>query len=155
MNPHDNTSKSLTEARVLELIRQSVRRQLAASFSSNLANILATDVPLFINNPGASNASLALALDAAFFDVVGGELTFIGSAAAPTQVYGETPSGTINGINDEFTLANAPTAGTLRVFLNGLRMREGSGNDFTVTGTTLTMLQIPETDDDLQVDYLY
>lgn len=52
-------------------------------------------------------------------------------------------------------LANAPVAGTLRVFLNGLRMLVGSGNDYTIAGSVITMEYNMKTNDQVQVDYEY
>lgn len=67
-------------------------------------------------------------------------------------VFNETPSGTINGSNTTFTIANTPTAGTVHVFLNGLLQRPTT--DYTISGTTITMINIPGTGDYLLVDYL-
>lgn len=69
-------------------------------------------------------------------------------------VFDETPSGTINGSNASFTIANTPTSGTLRVFRNGLRVLSGSGNGYTLSGTTITMTTAPTTGDSLRVDYM-
>jgi len=69
-------------------------------------------------------------------------------------VYDETPSGTINGSNADFTIANTPTSGTLRVFRNGLRVLQGSGNGYTLSGTTITMTTAPVSGDSLRVDYM-
>jgi len=52
-------------------------------------------------------------------------------------------------------LANTPVAGTVQVYLNGLRMLAGSGNDFTVTGSVITMEYLLKTNDQVQVDYEY
>jgi len=67
-------------------------------------------------------------------------------------VFNETPSGTINGTNATFTLANTPTSGTVRIYLNGLRQKLTT--QYTLSGGTITMLNIPGTGDDLIVDYL-
>ena len=69
-------------------------------------------------------------------------------------VFDETPSGTINGSNASFTIANTPTSGTLRVFRNGLRVLQGSGNGYTLSGTTITMTTAPNSGDSLRVDYM-
>jgi hypothetical protein len=70
-------------------------------------------------------------------------------------VENEIPSGTIDGVNDTFTIANSPVAGTLQLFKNGIRMREGAGDDFTISGATITFNagQIPITGDVLLADY--
>ncbi len=65
----------------------------------------------------------------------------------------EVPTGLINGVNTSFTLANTPISGTVRVYLNGLRQEEGSGKDYTISGTTITFSNAPATNDILFVDY--
>ena len=65
----------------------------------------------------------------------------------------ETPSGDINGVNTAYTLANSPVAGTVRVYLNGLRQEAGSGKDYTISGTSITFAVAPETGDILLADY--
>lgn len=68
-------------------------------------------------------------------------------------VYSEVPSGTINGSNTSFSLANTPIAGTVRLYLNGLRQRAGAGNDYTISGATITMLTAPLSGEYLEADY--
>jgi hypothetical protein len=65
----------------------------------------------------------------------------------------ETPTGSINGSNTTFTLANTPTAGTEEVFLNGILQAPGAGNDYTISGATITMLTAPLTGERLLVNY--
>lgn len=69
-------------------------------------------------------------------------------------VFGELPSGSINGSNTSFTTANAPVAGTVVVYQNGVRLNSGAGNDYTISGSTITMLAAPLAGDLLLVDYL-
>ena len=52
-------------------------------------------------------------------------------------------------------LANSPTAWTVRVFLNGLRMRAGTGNDFTISGDQITFEYNLHNNDTVDVDYTY
>lgn len=70
-------------------------------------------------------------------------------------VQGETPSGSINSSNTVFTVASAFTSGSLRVFLNGQRLKAGSGNDYQESAalTGFTMEYAPTTGDVLLVDY--
>src|SRR4029077_2174986 len=49
--------------------------------------------------------------------------TYLSAANIVTR---ETPTGTMNGANATFTLANIPTAGTEEVFLNGLLQEPGA-----------------------------
>lgn len=72
--------------------------------------------------------------------------------SAANFVTEEVPSGSINGSNVTFTLANTPTTGTVRLFLNGLRQRAG-GNDYAISGTTITMTTAPLTGEYLTGDY--
>lgn len=65
----------------------------------------------------------------------------------------ETPSGSVNSSNVTFTLANTPTSGSEEVFLNGMLLEPGSGNDYTISGTTITMLATPTTGEKIRVNY--
>lgn len=65
----------------------------------------------------------------------------------------EIPSGSINSANTTFTLANTPTAGTEHVYLNGILQESGAGNDYTISGATITMLTAPLTGEKLRVTY--
>ncbi len=66
----------------------------------------------------------------------------------------ETPSGTINGSNATFTLANTPVAGTEHLYLNGILQDSGAGNDYTISGATITALNVPISGDKLRVSYI-
>ncbi len=66
---------------------------------------------------------------------------------------GEIPSGIINGSNVTFTLSSAPQ-GEVMLFYNGQRLRSGAGNDFTMSGATITMAFAPTGSDVLMCDYL-
>lgn len=46
---------------------------------------------------------------------------------------------TLNGTNRQFTLDNTPEASSLIATLEGMALSIGAANDFTVTGTTLTL----------------
>ncbi|MEW6060351.1 MAG: hypothetical protein AB1600_00280 [Bacteroidota bacterium] len=66
----------------------------------------------------------------------------------------EVPTGAINGSNTAFTLANPPVAGSVVLYLNGIRLRSGAGNDYTISGVNITMLYAPATGDVLLATYL-
>ncbi len=74
-----------------------------------------------------------------------------------TAVVSETPTGTIDGSNPTFTLANTPAAGTLQLYKNGVRQRAGASNDYTLSAATITFKAgaIPESGDWLLADYNY
>lgn len=61
----------------------------------------------------------------------------------------ETPSGTLNGSNQTFTLAKTPRG--LIVTLNGVVQKQA--DDFTLSGRTITMTTAPESSDWLRVIY--
>lgn len=69
--------------------------------------------------------------------------------------WNETPSGSINSVNKAFTLAANPNpTGSLELRLNGLILRSGSANDFTLSGGTITMVLAPQTGDTLTASYV-
>lgn len=56
------------------------------------------------------------------------------------------PTGTINGANTTFTLSPTPaTASNVNCFLNGIQQQQGAGNDYTISGATITYLTAPPT----------
>lgn len=66
----------------------------------------------------------------------------------------ETPTGAVNGSNTSYTLANTPTTGSEMVFVNGVLMEPGAGNDYTISTNTITMLFTPQTGDKIRVTYM-
>ena len=78
------------------------------------------------------------------------------------RVLNEVPSGTKNGVNTSFGLANDFESGTLQLYVNGVRKTEGVGNDFVATesggpGTGFdgfTLAFPPIADDNLLADYV-
>ena len=69
----------------------------------------------------------------------------------------ETPTGTINGVNATFTLANSPSpAGSLLLFKNGQLMK-AAGADYTLTGNSIAFVSgaIPQTGDVLLAQYRF
>lgn len=56
------------------------------------------------------------------------------------------PSGSINGSNVTFTLSPTPAASAnVNCFENGLQQQQGAGNDYTISGATITYLTAPPT----------
>lgn len=84
------------------------------------------------------------------YDNGAGEFEWVSSSNATT----ETPSGTVNGSNKVFTASQTPLAGSLSVYLNGLYQEEGSGNDYVVSGSTITFVDAPETGDNIVITYI-
>lgn len=79
-----------------------------------------------------------------------------GTLGVSNFVWSETPTGTVNGTNAAFVLANTPTSGTLRVHVDGVRMNAGGSNDYTISAATITFNAgaIPQTGDVILCDYM-
>lgn len=77
-------------------------------------------------------------------------------AAVHVHAGNETPAGAIDGGNKVFILAFTPRAGSLQLFKNGLLMSEGGGDDYTVSGATITFAddQVPQTGDKMRAWYI-
>lgn len=67
-------------------------------------------------------------------------------------IFNEVPSGSVNSSNTSFTLANTPTANTVRVHLNGIRQKNTV--DYTISGATITFVSAPTTGNLILIDYL-
>ena len=78
---------------------------------------------------------------------------YINTGVGASFVDDEIPIGDIDGINVIFTLANTPVTNSLKLFLNGQKLL--NIDDFTYTGDTITMINIPHTGDSFTADYRY
>lgn len=68
-------------------------------------------------------------------------------------IYGETPNGAIDGLNRNYYTNNNYMAGTLSIFLNGLRQRTAA--DYAVLGQNGFQMNLaPFMGDTLSVDYI-
>ncbi len=65
----------------------------------------------------------------------------------------EVPAGTVNGVNTSFTLAFTPLTGSEHLYVSGLLMEPGAGNDYTISGSTLTLADAPLTGENIRVSY--
>lgn len=77
---------------------------------------------------------------------------FSSAGNVPEFVDIETPSGTVNGVNTTFSLGYTPVSGSVYLYLNGV-LQEGGGNDYTISGSTITMVSAPETGSKLRASY--
>jgi hypothetical protein len=68
----------------------------------------------------------------------------------------ETPSPAPNGVATVFTATGNAVPGSEQVYLNGVLMEPGAGNDYTVTNTplTVTFLFVPFPTDKIRITYL-
>jgi hypothetical protein len=114
-----------------------------------LANL--TSGYVYVGNSSNRPTGVALSGDATISNT--GVVTVASSIQRTAGfVYEETPTGSINGSNTAFTIANTPVAGSVRVYVNGLR--EKATTNFTVSGSTITMVTAPSTGDVLVVEYM-
>ena len=68
--------------------------------------------------------------------------------------FNEIPSGAVDGSNKTYTLTSVPKSGTLMFFLGGALQLEGTGNDFTLSSATITILNnAPPTGANLTATY--
>jgi len=75
--------------------------------------------------------------------------------AVPNFAVRETPTGLVNGSNVTYTLANTPVVGSEEVYVNGILQEAGAGNDYTISGATITMLTALVSGDKIRVCYRY
>jgi len=75
------------------------------------------------------------------------------SVVGHALVIRETPTGAINGVNTTYTLANSPTNNTEQIFLNGV-LQEPGGEDYTISGNSITFVDAPETGDRIRASYI-
>jgi len=86
---------------------------------------------------------------------VGDAVTETITGASGNESENETPTGTINGSNKVFTVANAPSpAASLRVYLNGA-FQTAAGEDYTLVGGTITFVNAPLSGSVLRAFYKY
>jgi len=79
-----------------------------------------------------------------------------GTMNSANFVVRETPSPAPNGVVTVFTATGNAVPGSERVYLNGVLMESGAGNDYTVTNTplTITFLFVPTPTDKIRINYL-
>jgi hypothetical protein len=76
-----------------------------------------------------------------------------GGTVSGTLIYGEVPTGTVDGANKNFTTAYTYRPNMLSVFLNGVRQRRT--NDYTETSNqAFSFVGAPSVGDILSVDYM-
>lgn len=69
----------------------------------------------------------------------------------PEMILGITPTGSIDGTNDTFTMPDSYISNTTVVYRNGLRQKEG--DDYSESGSTVVFTSPPPVGDSLLADY--
>ena len=123
-----------------------------SSVVADLDQDLSSDVVIQLTGEATSTNDIVKETATIFRNTGGGGGSGVGGLNTADFVAREIPSGTINGINTIFTIDNTPTY--LHVYVNGLLQDEGPSNDYTISGTTLTMVVAPPTDSKLLVSYI-
>jgi len=75
-------------------------------------------------------------------------------AVADSDIKVENESANCNGVTVAFNISSSPIANSVQVYLNGLLQEDGSGKDYTISGTTITFATAPETGDILIIHYI-
>ncbi|UXA06601.1 hypothetical protein KXD96_28115 (plasmid) [Mycobacterium sp. SMC-2] len=124
---------------------------------------------LSVTNTNGFNASIAnpttspaISIETTVTGIMKGNGTAASAAVAGTDYLApsslanrETPTGSLNGSNTAFTTANTPISGSEMLFLNGILLQAGSGNDYTITGNAITMALAPAATDRLEITYWF
>lgn len=103
------------------------------------------------DNTGWALITSSITLDTT--DLVFEEFTIRAPVTESNYVVRETPSGSANGSNTVFTLANGPVTGSESVFVNGILMQSG-GNDYGISGATITFVTAPNSGARVLASYL-
>jgi len=128
----------------------------------NLAWRDATIAPAFVaNKPAVSSYAsgdylLLLKADGTYAKIPAGSVgSGTGGGGTTTVItWGETPAGAIDGVNRSYTSASTYVAGSIAVYLNGVRQRKT--NDYTETSsTTFQMVNAPSIGDLMSIDYVH
>lgn len=127
----------MTAHRVLNPLRVSVDNT-AIGFAETL-NFTSSEFSLSFSGQTAS-VSLTAPSSSSYVSVV--------------PVWNEIPSGSVDGMNMTFTLTRAPIDNNVMLYLNGRLVREGSSNDYVLSGSALSMLTAPLEGDVLMSSYL-
>jgi len=132
----------------------------AAGGGGSVTTVSVVSANGFAGSVANATTTPAITLTTTITGVLKGNGTAISAAVASTDymapssfVVRETPSGAVNSSNTTYTLASTPLAGTEQVFLNGILQEPGAGNDYTISGGTITYLTAPVTGDRLRVSY--
>lgn len=84
-------------------------------------------------------------------DSLVGAVNELAAKSAGALYVRETTTGAVDGTNADFTISQAAYAGTLEVYLNGVL--QDPSDDYTESGTTITMVTAPLVDDKVRVKF--
>jgi len=100
------------------------------------------DLITAIAGSGLTATSGVLSVDAVTDNIVESDILF------------ENESANCDDVTTDFTLAQTPIVNSVQVCLNGLLQEDGSGKDYTLSGTTVSFATAPLTGDILLIHYI-
>jgi len=104
-----------------------------------------------VRNPGAVTTSAAASSGGSGG---GGGGTAAGTVTVNNYKVAQTPTETANGSTTQFTVPETFVAGTLMVFNQGVLMRIGADNDYTLSGRVVTFEEPPENEANILFSYI-
>lgn len=120
-----------------------LRPPMGAGFASSRAAV--------IDANGAIDGAAGSTADCLHVDGTSGPC---GSSSSITFIDGETPTGTLDGNNATFTLANTPSpSSSLALFRNGLLLNQGGDYILSANGITFQTGAVPQPNDILLASY--
>lgn len=118
------------------------------------ASIAAGDLPSGIDAAKIGSGTVSNTVFGYLAGVTGAIQTQIDAKISKGSFYvREELTGTINGSNTVFYLSGTPMSGKEMVFLNGIMQNAGAGNDYTISGSTVTFATAPIAGDIILATY--
>lgn len=129
---------------------------------SEVAINVANDSFAFMDNDDSDNtkretvADLITAIAGSGLTATAGVLSVdaITDNIVEADIQVENESANCDNVETEFTLSNTPIVNSVQVYLNGLLQEEGSGKDYTLSGTTVDFATPPISGDILLIHYI-
>lgn len=136
--------------------------------SGSTLNVIATDASILVNanDLAVQKSGSTLATDGSGLkvsdagitatqintSVAGNGISGGGGTALAVDFVNEDPAGTKNGVNVTFTVTTAPIASSELLFLNGVKLARTT--HYSISTTTITMVDAPQVADVLNIWYL-
>lgn len=140
-------------------------QQLTLTPNGTSLNVAAAGIKITDGTPGQVMLGTTTT-GAALFTALTGDVTITGAGATTVNntagsgfikytnfVFNEVPAGLVNGVNTAFTIAFTPQNSSLELSVNGQLLESGAGNDYTITGTSITMLYALSSGDKIRAQY--
>lgn len=116
-------------------------------------NVVIEDLAVQVAAPTTPSVNVSLFSTPFTVVTIEGPPGIQGPPGTGTQVFGETPTGTQNGSNTNFTLVNHYVSGTVAMYRNGIRGK--LGYDYTESlPNGIVFTTAPDASDEIIVDYV-